>query len=283
MEIELKLSKVVWQLLNLNKIESHLKTLMSIIPKIIRGVQMNSSNQPNLLLNNTIEIIAQGDRVAPRFFAQTSSHWRSQSYLIQFKRLASENDHESLKKILTDLYFNYALLTKEQAINLFPAWIKCLNDYRQLSGTNHINRLLATGILMNIDKAHYEQLKSEFKGLLSLNAQQWPLLANSVLAGLAMSEQNDSLYTACKNAHNIDNLKKFLLHLNNAHSLNSSMNDLTIIITPFIQFYKEQSYFHPVLHAAESTISIHAPHYYQFLSALVKIIPENHILLKKTY
>lgn len=239
---------------------------------------MQSSNEtsPSLQIENINNILWHADPSTLRMFAQASSYLRSQSYLTLFKRLASQNQQESLKKILVDLYLNYDLLIKSDAANLLPAWIECLNNYRQLRNVHCIHRLLATGILIIIDKVRYDQLQTEFMGLLYLVARERPQLGNSILAALARAEGKDSIYNACKDAH-----KMIELLGDHGSGRALSINDVEMIIAPFIDIYQEEGarYFSPVVNARRKILYPKLDFYYKIFQVLIKKLPNNHRLL----
>ena len=117
-----------------------------------------------------------------------------------------------------------------------------------------------------IDEAQNDKLFREFKMLLHLLARKNPQLANSVLAQLANVQKDKTLYDNCSKAHNLEDL--FL-----ASCPILTLDEVKLLISPFIDNYKKEKYFPPLIKVKSQIIKRYEGNYFIVMNGLLKIIP----------
>lgn len=205
-------------------------------------------------------------------FAQTSSYWRSEVYLHHFKQAYRDKQFEKAKGILIDIYLNYSLLTKPDALILLDHWESNLTTFYNLPNIDLTSHLLATTLLLLITTKNKTNMQNKFKTMLYLLSRETPQLANSILAVFSQIKKDDDIYESCKIAHNIK-----AIFTENATTLDT--NEIKLIISPFILSYAKENYLSPVLKEIQS--SNHEMNTLQSIYVMLKLLPPNHAFLTK--
>ncbi|TAK76322.1 MAG: hypothetical protein EPO11_04345 [Gammaproteobacteria bacterium] len=185
------------------------------------------------------------------------------------------------ENILINLYIHHALLTKPNDEMLLSSWRKQLQAYRQSHDILPINRLLATALLLILTKDPEKSLRQEFAAQL-LDRQCDKQLVNSILAILALTENNHALYEVCEQAHNIEDFIKEI-------RMSISVNQAWLVLAPFEKYYAAKNYFPLVMKYNEVFVKgseyfmNNLNNYFNFIHALLKILPKSNSFWKQPF
>lgn len=205
-------------------------------------------------------------------FAQTSTYWRSEVYLHNFKQAYRKNQFEKANEILINIYLNYELLITNSAEIALSNWESNLRTFQRLPDIGLTNFLLATALILLMADKDKKHLENEFKTILYLVSKETPQLANSILAVFAQLKKDNQLFDSCKSAHNIKDI-----FTQDATAL--SMNHIKLIISPFMLDYKKQQYLRPILQEIQT--SKNTKNILSAIHAMIKLLPRNHKLFIK--